>query len=114
MFEIDRIPAEIYAVLAYKGVRTEDILLAAYCDRDRDHTPCDTYLFATAEELLVLSGLFSRETDTRRRRFAKIWNETEYTVYSLKSLKGFKIEELISSARFTAEDEMENRFFSRP
>ena len=53
----------------------------------------------------MLSGLFSRETDTRRRRFAKIWNETEYTVYSLKSLKGFKIEELISSARFTAEDE---------
>jgi multidrug ABC transporter, permease/ATP-binding protein len=105
LFEIDRIPAEIYAVLADKGVRTEDILLAAYCDRDRDHTPCDTYLFATAEELLVLSGLFSRETDTRRRRFAKIWNETEYTVYSLKSLKGFKIEELISSARFTAEDE---------
>lgn len=92
-------------MLADKGVRTEDILLAAYCDRDRDHTPCDTYLFATAEELLVLSGLFSRETDTRRRRFAKIWNETEYTVYSLKSLKGFKIEELISSARFTAEDE---------
>ena len=92
-------------MLADKGVRTEDILLAAYCDRDRDHTPCDTYLFATAEELLVLSGLISRETDTRRRRFAKIWNETEYTVYSLKSLKGFKIEELISSARFTAEDE---------
>ena len=105
MFEIDRIPAQIYAVLADKGVRTEDILLAAYCDRDRNHTPCDTYLFATAEELLVLSGLFSRETDTRRRCSAKIWNETEYTVYSLKSLTGFKIEELISSARFTAEDD---------
>lgn len=66
MFEIDRIPAQIYAVLADKGVRTEDILLAAYCDRDRNHTPCDTYLFATAGELLVLSGLFS----VRRTRAA--------------------------------------------
>lgn len=104
MFEIDKIPAEIYAVLAGKGIREEELLLAAYCDRDKNHMPCDTYLFATTEELAVLSGTFSRETDARHRS-SKIWNETEYTVYSLKRLKGFKIEELISSARFTAQDE---------
>ena len=105
LFEIDKIPAEIYAVFAEKGIAREDILLAAYCDRDREHTPCDTYLVATAGELAILSGTFSRETETRRHRSAKIWNEKSYDTYSLASLSRFRIEELISSARFTAEQE---------
>ena len=105
LFEIDKIPAEIYTVLAEKGISREDILLAAYCDRDRSHTPCDTYLAATSEVLAVLTGTFSRETDIRGKRTSKIWNESEYTVYSLKNLHDYKIEELVSSARFTATDE---------
>ena len=105
LFEIDKIPAEIYTVLAEKGISRDDILLAAYCDRDRSHTPCDTYLAATSEVLAVLTGTFSRETDIRGKRTSKIWNESEYTVYSLKNLHDYKIEELVSSARFTATDE---------
>ncbi len=102
LFEIDRIPAEIFAVLEEKGIRREDILLAAYCDRDRNHEPCDSYLVATAEDLIILTGTFSRQTDIRRKFSSRIWNETEYTVYPLKTLRRFQIEELISSARFTA------------
>lgn len=105
LFEIDKIPDEIYAVLTEKGIPKDEILLAAYCDRDRSHTPCDTYLAATQKELAVLTGTFSRETDLRKKRTSRIWNESEYTVYSLEKLHDFKIEELISSARFTATDE---------
>ena len=87
LFEIDKIPDEIYAVLTEKGIPKEEILLAAYCDRDRSHTPCDTYLAATQKELAVLTGTFSRETDLRKKRTSRIWNESEYTVYSLEAAR---------------------------
>lgn len=105
MFEIDLFPEEIYCLLSEKGIRKEEIMLAAYCDRDREHHPCDCYLVATSGELAVLSGTFSRTTNVRAGSSAKAWHETEYRVYSLDSLHDFKIEELVSSARFTALDE---------
>ena len=59
MFEIDKIPAEIYDSLSAKGVAKEDILLGAYCDRNREHEPQDVYLLATSKELWVLFGVFA-------------------------------------------------------
>ena len=57
MFEIDRIPIAVKEHLNQKGVAYEKVVLAAYADRNREHTPCETYLFATDKELYILSGV---------------------------------------------------------
>ena len=56
MFEIDKIPEHIRKSARDKGVDVDRIYLTAYCDMNRDHTYCDTYLIATADTLYVLSG----------------------------------------------------------
>ncbi len=105
MFEIDKIPREVYALLEGKNLFREQILLAAKCDRDCDHTPARVYLFATATELAVLTGDFSHEPVETDKDSSVVWNERDYRVYSLEKLDRFRIEELLSSARFTAVDE---------
>ena len=102
MFEIDKIPAEIYDALVGKGIAKDDVLLGAYCDRNTEHEPCDVYLLATDSELLVLSGIFSRHTDEKGKHSVKTWIESDYRTYALASISRFNIEELVSSARFTA------------
>lgn len=93
---------EIYDALSAKGIPKEDILLAAYCDRNCEHEPQDVYLLATSKELLKLSGVFARKTDTKSHHSKREWCEADYTVYPLSSFSRFKIEELVSGARFTA------------
>ena len=93
---------EIYEALSEKGIPKEDILLAAYCDRNCEHEPQDVYLLATSKELLKLSGVFSRKTDTKGHHSKKEWCEADYTVYPLSSISRFKVEELVSGGRFTA------------
>ncbi len=101
MFEIDSIPAEVYVLLEKKGISCENILLAARCDRDREHVPCETYLTATADTLSVLSGTFSHVLGDKKHG-ESVFTERDYTEYSLSSLDRFRIEELVSGARFTA------------
>ena len=102
MFEIDKMPIEIYDILSAKGVPKEEILLAAYCDRNCEHEPQEVYLLATSKELLKLSGVFSRKTDGKLPHSKRVWIEADYTVYPLESFARFKIEELVSGGRFTA------------
>ena len=56
MFEIEKLPQHILCEIADRGVRPEDVYLTSYCDMNRDHTHCDTYLIATADTLYILSG----------------------------------------------------------
>lgn len=95
-------PIEIYDILSAKGVPKEEILLAAYCDRNCEHEPQEVYLLATSKELLKLSGVFSRKTDGKFPHSKREWIEADYTVYPLESFARFKIEELVSGGRFTA------------
>ncbi len=55
MFEIDRIPEEVKAMLPGMGIRPEELLLAAHSDKARSQEPADTYLLATKETLYILS-----------------------------------------------------------
>ena len=105
MFEIDKIPREVYELLEKKGLKKDQILLAAKCDRDTEHMPADVFLAATADELAILTGTFSHELDGKGKHAVRVWTEKDYRVYSLKSLDRFRIEELVSSARFTATNE---------
>ena len=57
MFELDRIPPAVLNALAEKGIPPEQVLLGARCDRSLELNGAEVYLFATAESLLVLTGV---------------------------------------------------------
>ena len=111
MFEIDKMPREVYELLEKKGISKNRILLAAKCDRDTEHIPADVFLVATDDELAVLTGTFSHELDAKGKHAIRVWTEKDYRVYSLANLERFRIEELVSSARFTATDKEGNPVF---
>ena len=100
MFEIDRIPASVLRVMSDKGVQTESILLAAYCDRDTEQRPADTYLLATQKELFVLCGA----VDAVHNEFS----ERSFVRYEIADLHHFQVEELLSAGRLTAKQGEEN------
>ena len=104
MFEIEKLPGHILSSAAEKGVRTDDIYLTSYCDMNRDHTYCDTYLIATSDTLYVLSGHVSLVSKENRAKggLEQVWNESEFCEYPLAELDGLKVEELLSGARLTA------------
>ena len=89
MFVIDSIPGGVFDILASRGIDTNSILLAAHADRTREHTVGDEYLFATAESLILL------HKDKGESSFAT-------KTYSIKELRGFSVEELLSSGRLVA------------
>lgn len=107
MFEIEKIPAYVLDSLRDRGADTDDIYLTAYCDMNRDHIFLDTYLIATGSTLFVISGTTELvpKGDAVRGGLIKKWNETDFTEYSLGSLKDLKVEELLSGARLTAKTE---------
>ncbi len=94
---------EIFDALTEKGIPAEDVLLTAYCDRDLGHNPAESYLLATSDHLFVMTGVMARESDGQNSR--RVWNETDFRSYALSEISGFRIEELLSSARFTAKNE---------
>ena len=107
MFEIDKIPKAVKEILQQKGVCYEEVALAAYADRTREHTLGDTYLFATARELHILEGKMHREVKQARisgntPRYESRFEEGSYECYPIAELKGFRVEELLSSGRLTA------------
>jgi len=101
MLLIDRIPAYIYESLKRESVDTEKIMLASYCDMDRDHNFCDTYVIATNESIYIISGTVSIN-GVHRQRPLQVWNETEFKSYLIDEIEELKLEELQSSARLTA------------
>lgn len=102
LFEIDKIPTELFFLLDERGIPMDEIKLAAFCDRDLDHNPAETYLIATKTDLMILTGVFARDPEGKTSR--RKWVETDQRVYALSEISGFRIEELLSSARFTAKN----------
>ncbi len=101
MLLIDRIPAHIYESLKREGVDTDKIMLASYCDMDRNHNFCDTYVIATNESIYVISGTVS-VNGVHKQRPEQVWNEIDFKVYAIDEVEELKLEELQSSARLTA------------
>ena len=104
MFEIEKLPAHIRASAEEKGIRLDDVYLTSYCDMDREHIHCDTYLIATSDTLHVISGSVALIPKENRAKggLLSAWNEGDYRAYPLAELSDFKVEELLSGARFTA------------
>ena len=108
MFEIDNIPSVVTDALQEKNIRAEDILLGAFCDRDREQTPIQSYLFATEDQLLILSGAISTEGraprgNKKEARVKRVWTEIAFEAYPLRELKSIRVEELLSTGRLCAE-----------
>ena len=61
MFYIDTIDQRILALLEAREISPKDLLLGAFCDRNREYQPAPVYLFATASELLMLEGTWESE-----------------------------------------------------
>ena len=110
MFEIDSIPSVVTDALQEKNIRVEDILLGAFCDRDREQMPIQSYLFATEDQLLILSGAISTKGSLssgkkKDARVKRVWTEIAFEAYKLQELKSIRVEELLSTGRLCAEHE---------
>ena len=113
MFEIDRIPNAVTETLTSKGFSEKEILLSAYCDRSREQLPAEIYLFATKEQLLILSGVTTvnrqhSKTKSSSPTIVRSFRETAFETYLLSDLHDFQVEELLSAGRLTAKLGEEN------
>ncbi len=101
MFEIDTIPSAVLQLLKERQIDSEDLLLGAFCDRDREQNPAQVYLFATEEQLLILSvpgDMAGKDPATRNEALSKPTLEN----YPIRELHGIRVEELLSTGRLTA------------
>ncbi|MBR2020452.1 MAG: ATP-binding cassette domain-containing protein [Clostridia bacterium] len=107
MFEIDPIPNSVITYLTSKGISYEEILLSAFCDRDRELLPAQVYLIASKDTLWVLSGVTVASCASASKRqttpsFTQEFREIFLEEYPISELHGFRVEELLSSGRLIA------------
>ncbi|MBR3998197.1 MAG: hypothetical protein IKI93_07620, partial [Clostridia bacterium] len=101
------LPDEVIPVLDEKGIPKEQIKLCAKADLNRDMVRCDCWLMATDSDLIVLSGSVTlsrgqRASGTAYHKLNRQFEVLSWDVFTLSELDGFKVEEQIASARFTA------------
>ena len=102
MFQIDRIPDAIISLLGRHGVDTESILLGVFCDRDLDHRPAPSYLFASQTDLYIVRGAWVGEDLPTAQNTGEHFDEVAFECYPLSEVNSFSVEELLSSGRLTA------------
>ena len=110
MTEIEMIPAGVYEAAAKRGITKENALLAVHADRNAEGTPCDNWIFCTADELVFIGGIrlvLPRQRAGRmdRRRLTVEFGELSFSTYELANLGDFKVERQISDCILTAYDE---------
>ncbi len=101
MFLIDRVPDHIFESLRQSGVETDKIMIAAYSDMNREHSFCDTYVIATAENIYVISGTVVI-TGTNGKSLKQEWRESSLDVYDIADVEALELDEMQSSARLVA------------
>ena len=112
MLVTDKIPSFIYELLKGKGIDTDKIMLASYCDMNDNHIYCDTYIFSTLEKLIVISGCGGLDNSSKTvGKLEKVWREESYCEYDIEKIKSLKLEELSSCARLVANSTSDEYFF---
>ena len=101
MLLTDKIPSYIYESLAREGVDTDKIMLGSYCDMDKNHVFCDTYVIATCESIYVISGKVMLD-GTHGRHVHMTWSESEFLTYDISDIEVLELDEMQSSARLVA------------
>jgi len=103
MLATDKIPSHIYKSLAGEGVDTQKIMLSTYCDMNREHILCDTYVVATCESIYVISGstVIRSQKKSSHPPVEALWQEKSFERYDICDIEELKVEELVSTARLT-------------
>lgn len=114
-FEIDAPPKAVLEALEANGVPSDSVRLVCAADMNREHIFKDLYVFATDCELIVVEGHLAVEKAGNFRytkgNVESVFKAEDIRKYSLDELDNFKVEELISSGRLTAEDKDGNTVF---
>ncbi len=101
MLFTEKIPSYIYESLAREGVDTGKIMLGSYCDMNREHHFCDTYILSDSESIYVISGTV-QISGSQGKRIAREWHESEFRRYAVCAIDALELDELQSSARLVA------------
>ena len=96
MFEIDRIPDGVLALIEQKGYSRDSLCIGAFCDRDRNHLPAQIYLLATSDQLIILEGTGTTRLPIKGKgivapRVEKDFVELSVEVQPLSSLHHFRV-----------------------
>lgn len=102
VFLIDKVPEYIYRSLFEEGIEKSEIMLAAYCDMNKEHIFCDTYIVATKDTLCVVGGSVTLEKTDDKKRAENVWRETEFRKFEISNVDKLKCEDMISGARLIA------------
>ncbi len=104
--ELFDIPSAVYDALMKKGIARGDVIIAAKTDLDRDCVPCDNYIFATGDDLIILGGSMTavRKSGTHKERAVQRrgFDVLSYEHFDLSEIEHFSVEEMLSSARIVA------------
>ena len=99
------VPDDIVPVLSTKGIGTDDVKILVKSDFNRDMVRCDCYVVFTESDIHVISGSITlKKNEKAGKRPVRKFEELSYECYPLGELDEFKVEEQISSARFTAKN----------
>ena len=99
MFLIDRVPDHIFESLRQSGVDTDKIMLASYCDMNKEHSFCDTYVIATTESIYVISGTVAILASDSGKKPEQEWHQSSFEDYSISEIEAIELDEMQSSAR---------------
>lgn len=114
LIAFDNYPSGLIENIDKKGISEDKIMLIARSDMNRDKVHCDCYLVATAEELLIISGMMTltekagiskKLAAVHTSRLEAAFCELSYECHMLSDLTEFSVEEMLSSGRLTAKSE---------
>ena len=97
------VPLDLLQVLSERGIDEKYIKLCVKSDLNREMVRSDCYLLCTDTEIIVLSGSVTIKKGSQKKTVRK-FELLSWDVFELAGLSDFKVEEQISSARFTAKD----------
>lgn len=106
------VPLDLLQVLSERGIDEKYIKLCVKSDLNREMVRSDCYLLCTDTEIIVLSGSVTIKKGSQKKTVRK-FELLSWDVFELAGLSDFKVEEQISSARFTARIRTEDMYFSR-
>lgn len=103
------VPPQLLPVLEEKGIPQEHIKLCFASDLNRDMIRCENYVLCTDSDIMVIAGSMTLTKKLQSKLSTKnpLQRKFEiltYDCFDLNALSGFRIEEQIASARFTAKD----------
>lgn len=100
---------EIDTLLENMKLTPEDIILYAQCDMNENLLKSDTFLCLTKDTLIIFEGLLAIESrkgtalnTQRNNRLKTVYNHRKTETYDINELSDFAVEDIISTARFTA------------